>query len=574
MANKQTTPTGKEHVNSVRSGQHESSAWRPLFAFMLFTVAITLAGYAVFQHYKESIKSDKQNELAGIADLKTRQIINWMGERRGDAQALKDDPLFLAEVERWLQQGGPPGETQTKLNERLVSLQQAFVVYGYTSISLFDAQAMLRLSSSADEAPIQGMEKVRLLESMSSGQVVFSDIHREKLGSGERIEIELRAPLTVVKNGKVRTIGAILFRIDPEYFLFPLIQKWPTPSASAENILIRRDGDEVVFLNELRHRRNTALAMRLPLSQQQLPAAKAAMGQEGLVEGVDYRGVPVIAVLSKVAGTSWFMVSKVDKAEIYAPINRLAYWMLILMLILVGTGCGITIFWRQKEKRQYERELEYQALAKHLDYLAKYANDIILLFDGTGKIIDFNDRALDVYGYTAAELSGLNVSFLRAIEFTPPLAEKLHEIDLVGALRFESMHVKRNGTVFPVEASVCKVDIAGEKFYQSIIRDITDRKQAEDELIRQRKFMWQVIDTDPNLICVKDADGKFLMVNQALASLYGITTQEMIGKTDAEINAGRKEFLAYLKPDAEVLDDTHEVILVESSLMTDGKQRW
>ncbi len=673
-----------------------------MLVFILFTIAITLTGYTVFQRYKESIKNDKQNELSGIAELKNKQISSWIEARRGDAQALRNDPLFLTEVERWLQQGGPAGETQTKLNERLASLQQAYVVYGYTSISLFDAHSMLRLSSSADEAPVQGMEKERLLESMRSGKIVFSDIHQKEINSRESVEIELWAPLTSVKNGKARSIGAVLFRIDPDYFLFPLIQHWPTPSPSAENLVVRRDGDEVVFLNELRNFKNTPLTMRFPLSKQQLLAAKAAMGQEGLAEGVDYRGVPVVGVLNKVAGTSWFMVSKIDKAEIYAPINQLAVWMAVLMLALVGAGGGITLFWRQKEKMQYKSELERLSLANHLDYLAKYANDIILLMDGTGKIVDFNDRALETYGYTAAELSGMNMTFLRAIEFTPPLAEELAKIDLTEALRFESTHVRRNGVAFPVEASVRRIDIGGEKFFQAIIRniterkqaeeqlqfsnallttayetsidgilvvdafgkmisfnrqfvnmwdipaeivesksddlalqyvldkvvdpvrflervrylyvhpqetsqdeislndgrtldrysspmvgtqgqyygrvwyfrDVTERKQAENELARQKIFMWQVIDTDPNLIYVKDADGKFLMVNRALANFYGMEMQNMIGKSDGGINPSRKLLSGYLEPDTEAFKSGHDVMLAESSLMANGKQHW
>jgi PAS domain S-box-containing protein len=534
MANTQATSTGNGVNWHARSNQPESRAWRPLLAFFLFTIAITLTSYAVFLHYKESIKNDRQNELSGIADLKTKQIISWMGERKGDAQALRNDPLFVAEVERWLQQGGPAGAAKTKLIARLTSLQQAYVDYGYTSISLFDEHAMLRLSSSVDEKPILEMEKERLLESMRSGQIIFSDIHQKEVNSGEQIEIELWAPLTQVKNGKARSTGAILFRIDPDYFLFPLIQHWPTPSTSAENLLVRREGDEVVFLNESRNFKNSPLAMRFPLSQQQLPATMAAMGQEGLVEGVDYRGVPVISVLSKIAGTSWFMISKMDKAEIYAPINHLAYWMLALMLTLAGTGGWITIFWRQKERKQYEDKLEHLALANHLNYLAKYANDIILLFDGTGAIIDFNDRAIEAYGYTAAELSGINAAFLQAIDFTPPFAEKLNEIDLAGALRFESTHVRRNGAAFPVEASMRRIDVAGKKLYQSIIRDITEHKTYEETL----RFHSEILkNLSEGIFLIRSNNGEIVYTNPQFEYMFGYDPGELFGKHVSIVNA-------------------------------------
>lgn len=373
-----------------------------------------------------------------------------------------------------------------KLTERLASLQRSYAAYGYTSVSMLDNKAMPRLSSAAGEEPILGHEKDRVLESMRTGQIIFSDIHRKKLRTGETIEIDLVAPLSVNRNGKTYPIGAIFFRIAPRRFLFPLIQRWPTPSASAENLLVHRDGDEVVFLNELRHRKNTELAMRLPLNPQ-LPAAMAVMGHEGLMEGVDYRGMPVVGVLGKVPGTSWFMVSKIDKAEIYAPINQLANWMLLMMLSLAGAGGWIAVYWRKKEKEQYESHLEHQRLTRHLDYLAKYANDIILLHDSTGKIVDFNDRAIEAYGYTAEELSGMNLSLLQTAGFPAPLAGKRGEINLAEALIFESMHARKNGSTFPVESSVRSIDIGGGKYYQAIIRDITERKRSEEQLLRSRQ---------------------------------------------------------------------------------------
>lgn len=563
-----------DNVKPDGANQAGIRAWMPLLVFFLFTIAVTLAGYAVFHHYKESIKSDKQNELGGIAELKTRQITSWMEERKGDAQALRNDPLFLAEVERWLQQGAPAGAGRTKLIEHLAALQQAYAAYGYTSICLLDDQGMPRLSSTEHD-PIQQKINRHALESMRSGQPIFSDIHLKKRGTGKDLEIDLTVPLSIVREGRVRTIGAVLFHIDPRNFLFPLIQRWPTPSPSAENLLVRREGDEVVFLNELRHLKNTPLAMRFPLSQKQLLATRAAMGEEGFMEGVDYRGVPVIGMLSKVPGTSWFMVSKIDQAEIYAPINQLANWMLLLMLALAGTGGGIAIFWWQKEKRHYKNGLERQALAKHLDYLGRYANDIILLLDGKGAVVDSNDRACEALGYTAAELLGLNIDDLRAIDFSPPSAERFRQIDRAGgALLFESMFAKRNGAVFPIEVSVRQIEIGGEKFYQGISRDITERKQAENELLRQKKLLRQIIDSDPNLIFAKDGGGRFLFANEAMAQGYGQTTGDIVGKCNADLVHNPEQLVAYDSANREVLENRQERVAIEAGVLADGKNHW
>jgi PAS domain S-box-containing protein len=462
--------------------------WKPLLAFTLFALVITAGGYWFFHRYKENITTEKQNDLGGIAELKIGQIGTWIAERRGDAQALKEDPLFVSAAAAWLERKGEANEHKTNLSKRLLSMQQAYAAYGYTSISLFDKNGKLSLSSSAQEEPLQGAEAQQLLQSLRTGQIYFSDIHFEKHRSVEVVEIDLIAPLQVIRGGRQRTIGAVLFRIDPHRFLFPLIQHWPTPSASAENLLVRRDGDQVLFLNELRHRKNTVLAMRLPLDSQ-LPAAMAIRGQEGLVDGVDYRGVPVVGVLNKVAGTSWLMVSKVDKAEIYAPINKLSKWMVLLMLGLIGAGGAIVFYWRENEKRQYENELKRQSLSKHLEYLGKYASDIIMLLDRDGRIVDFNGRALQEYGFSDEEFSAMNIDDLIDTNIFPSFTGQLHQVNRTGVTRFEAMHVRKNGEYFPVECGVRLVEIEGNDFYQAIILDITERKLAEMGLKRLNRAL-------------------------------------------------------------------------------------
>lgn len=573
MSNSQAAPVeNKSHESG--SNPYVPGIWKPLLILVLFAIASAAGGYFVFQHYREGIKRDKQNELGGIAELKIGQITTWMDERRSDAEALKDDPLFKSAVEDWLQRGSPAGEARDKLAARLSSIQRAYADYGYSTILLIDNKTRLRLSSPADKSPVIGVEKAILHESMRSGQIAFSDIRREQQRDSIVIEMDMVIPLQVSKNGHSRTIGAILFRIDPRRFLFPLIQHWPTPSSSAENLLVRRDGDQVLFLNALRHRENTELTMRWPFNPQ-LPAAMAILGQEGLMEGVDYRGVPVIGALGRVPGTSWYMVSKIDKAEIYAPINQLANWMLLLILSFISAGSGIAIYWRQKEKKQYASELNRQKLTRNLDFLSKYANDIILKLDHSGKIISFNDRALDTYGYTADELSNMSIDDLRVEEFSIPHTDRIKKIEQSGGvLIFESMHIKKNGEHFPIESSARTFEIAGEKFYQAVIRDITERKKAEGEIVRQKQFIRQIIDSDPNLIFVKDADGRFLLANEALAKSYGQTIDSIIGKHNSDFIADPELLASYDNASREVLKNRSERVAIESGRLSDGKDRW
>jgi len=84
-----------------------------------------------FERHRESIRTEKQHELAGIAELKTRKSpTGWKSARA--MRKPSGTTLVSGEVDRWLQQGGPAGETKIRLTERLNSLQQAYAAYGYT----------------------------------------------------------------------------------------------------------------------------------------------------------------------------------------------------------------------------------------------------------------------------------------------------------------------------------------------------------------------------------------------------------------------------------------------------------
>lgn len=505
----------------------QAKPWQPLLVFVLFAVALGVAGAFVFQRYEARIKRDKQDELGGIAKLKIAQIANWIDERKDDARALRDDPLFVAEADRWLRQGAPSGATRTKLERRLLSLQSSYSLSGTVCITLFDARGAMRLSTSANDRPQREHVSEQVLESVRTGETLLTDIHRSGGSDGNALEFDLITPLLAKRGNRMRQIGVVGIHMDPRRFLFPLVQNWPTSSASAENLLVRRDGDAVLFLNELRHRSDTALKMRLPLDPHLL-ATMAVMGKEGYVEGVDYRGIAVVGVLNKIPGTPWSMVSKIDLAEVNAPIHNLGNWVMLLMLCLTGLGGGVIGMWWRKQRQQFRAldnqlalELERQSLSRHLSYLTRYANDIILFMDGNGSIVDFNDRALQAYGYTAAELTHMEYSRLRADHNQPLISGLSGDQDQASTTRLECMHVRKNGEVFPVEYSVCNIDIGGERYAQKIIRDITERKQAEEKLLRLNRSLKLLVDCNSALVLIDDEKRLLAEINKLIVETGG-----------------------------------------------------
>ena len=105
--------------------------------------------------------------------------------------------------------------------------------------------------------------------------------------------------------------------------------------------------------------------------------------------------------------------------------------------------------------------------------------------------------------------------------------------------------------------------------------DITERKRAEEMLKEDQFFLRQVIDIAPNFIFAKDRDGRFTLVNQAVADAYGTTVENLIGKTDADFNPNTEEVEFFRRTDLEVMDTLRERFVSEEHI-TDakGQIRW
>ena len=210
-----------------------------------------------------------------------------------------------------------------------------------------------------------------------------------------------------------------MFLINPNVFLYPLIQSWPVPSNTAETLLVRREGDEVVYLNELRHRSGTALKLRLPVSQGALPASMAAQGQELTLVGQDYRGAEVLAVTRLVPNSNWAMVAKTDTAEVFGDLTATAYRFALSVILLIGlTGAVIGLIFNMQRsdslRQLYAAQQARETVLERFEVLVKSAPDAILLTDAQGQIEEANRRAALLYGTEVSELLGKRMESLAA----------------------------------------------------------------------------------------------------------------------------------------------------------------
>jgi PAS domain S-box-containing protein len=499
--------------------------------FLLLLFAITATGFFYYTYQKQAITSDTQRELATLAAFKVFEVRQWREQRIEDVQLILDNLYLPVRVQEWLKNESLPGHRQ----EILSWMTSRRYRLDYGDIYLLDTTGAVRLSTAKKSDPLAPNLQNLTSEAFRIQKPVFSDLYTRDDCS--HIHIDLLVPLLLPDAGDFIPVGVLLLRIDPHTTFYPLLQSSPVRTTTGETLLVRREGDRVRYLNELRHRKNAALSLKFPLADQRLPAARAAQGQEGVWEGIDYRGEAVLAAISAIPDSPWFLIAKIDTAEVLGPALRKIVFISFLVLAFVAlAGISIMLFWRQQqldaERREYALELERRTIAQQYDHLKKYANDIILLFDAQGVILEANDRALSAYGYSPAELLNLRVEELRVPESRAAFAADMEIVARQGGLVFETVHQRKDGSTFPVEISARLMELEGRKLYQSIVRDITERKKAEEEIARRDVLLARVAKSSSYLLAAADVSAVIPVVLEGIGRDAGVDRVYMFKNHD------------------------------------------
>jgi PAS domain S-box-containing protein len=457
-----------------------------IILYLFITIFVLISGVRYYFNLKDEIRNEKYTELSIISDFKMKQISSWRNERIGDGFAISSSNIFISALNKWIKNPG-----NAELKNLITSHLSAIYNYNqYGNIFIFGSDYKIIFALDKNERYIGNTFYPDDSVKFKNKSTYLSGLKKEKDGE---IYFDVISPL--YDEGKF--LGGLILRIYSSKFLFPLIQSWPTSSESSETLLITRDGDEVVYLNDLRHKNNTSLQLKYKIdsSNIQIPAVQAMFGKEGLAEGIDYRGVKVLSNIKKIPGSPWYMIAKVDISEIYKPLfEKTITLSIIVALVLISIGIGFFWIWSNQTKTmkiQYlQNESRRKALVKHFEYLIKYANDIIILSDKNKKIIDVNDRALKEYGYEKEEMLKMKIMDLFTTESDTHIEDISNTEEIEKGIIYETFHKRKDNTVLPVEVSAHIIDISGKKYYQRVVRNITERKKAE-KLLRERELLYR-----------------------------------------------------------------------------------
>ena len=193
------------------------------------------------------------------------------------------------------------------------------------------------------------------------------------------------------------------------------------------------------------------------------------------------------------------------------------------------------------ERKQAEESLRESE--KNYRNLFEWASDSIFITDSsTHHLLDVNEHAARRLGYTRKQLLHLPAEVI-----SPPMdpehrAATLRQLWKVGSVTFEHLHQCKNGAQMPVEISSRVVEYGGQLAIQSFVRDITDRKQAQEKLALYQEIITHLGEA----IAITDLEGCYLEQNRAHRSILGYSDDELLELTTPSL-LGEQVFAAISK---------------------------
>ncbi|HCK81609.1 MAG TPA: hypothetical protein DIC59_09110 [Candidatus Competibacteraceae bacterium] len=224
-----------------------------------------------------------------------------------------------------------------------------------------------------------------------------------------------------------------------------------------------------------------------------------------------------------------------------AAINaRLLAWFSFMLLFALAAGTtGILFWWRGAKTRflveRLRGDLERAALRHRFEVLLRQSLDVVVLLDEDGTIIEVNDRVREYYGRTPEQLRGRHVRELRYPDCQETLTEDYRRVAQTGGAIFERLHSRQDGTPFPVEISARPLSDQDRRYFQSVVRDISQRKQTEAALAAQELRFRATFEQAAVGMAHVAPEGRWLLVNDCLCAILGYSRRELLQKTFQEI---------------------------------------
>ena len=519
-------------------------------AFAVAAALIAVFGYAQYRIGEKHVSKEWTKNLSAIGALKANQIEEWRKERLADAIRFAQGPSLVTAVRNLIQKPDDPDGLKTA--RFMLELNRKGGIYQNTLMLSLTGDILL--GAVAPSEPLQETTRQAVRRSIAACAPALSDIYRF---NQNKVHIDTVAPICD-ENG--HPLAVLLLRTDASFYLYPLIQFWPTDSPSAETLLVRREGSDVLFLNEVRHNGASALRLRQPLTRKGLPAVQAVLGFTGVYQGMDYRDAEVLADVRPVAKSDWFLVTKVDRDEILKEVRYHASLIsrfvgLGILLAAAITAAGYRRKQSQLYRDLYRSERKQREAHERFETILYSIGDAVIATDDQACVRQMNPVAEHLTGWKESDAKGkpleevfriVNEETRQTVE--SPVWRVLREGKVAG-LANHTVLIARDGTERPIADSGAPVRDEHSKM-RGVVLVFRDQstEYAAQKALRQSEAQYSDLFRNMTegvalheVICDQHGtpvDYRFLKVNSAFERLTGLSAEHIVGRRVLEVLPG------------------------------------
>ena len=451
---------------------------RYLIYFLIIAFIISIAGYLFYLQRKNELEENLSRHILAIKEIKLEQIEREQLQRKNVLESF----LNLPEVNQNLVNILTSGNTfryEKNINQWADDLIHNL---GFSSINIFNQKAELSFSTDSAYNIRQNFLQQELAVILEKDSTSTSNMY---VSDNRYLVQAVASPIRL--KGEVK--GYIWAEFSFFEFLHPIMFYSRQEPGDVEFILFKVDSDIAFLLKDFSDDITSSL-LALPLSSGDKQTLRSVLGEKDLVKGLNFRGTKNFVSVKTIAGTDWTLITKIDEQKIFSSLENTAYAIFSIVILLIILSASITYaIWKRSRlhflSRTFRLQKEKDALSQRYTSLTKYANDMILSVDRTGKILEANQKTTDTYGYTREELLSMN---LLDFSVNPSYDSKLifSSINTDEGILFETNHKRKDGSVVPVEISSKLIRQGDEEILLSIIRDNTERKKLQTELIHAK----------------------------------------------------------------------------------------
>ncbi|WFE67817.1 EAL domain-containing protein [Thiomicrospira sp. R3] len=400
--------------------------------------------------------------------MKAQQLSYWFDERRTDALVLAENPIFIELVRASFEQA----DVLQRLKNRLKLFLKSKV---YGQITLHKPNGELVINAGNEFAHLPDFTLAKFEQAVQSKQPVFTDIFFDDLGHRH---LDMIMPIWSEAN-PFEPLAVLVFHINPQYFIDPLMLHWPSQLPSAQTLLMRFSDQQLFAQSPIRV--NGKLQYRSePLEGYQTLLEQKRLGMKsGQLACQNLAGRSIWIYSNSLESLPWSVLSQVEKWPLLKPI----IWqtgLMSLLFALVLFGLGVFLYQRIKVKqRQMHESLKVAAL------VFDHTGEGIMLTNAAGEIEMVNNTFCELLGYQQADVLGKNPSILRSGRHGQDFYTAMwHSISQTGHWQGEIWNRKENGDLIAEWLSIAslKNELGDVTHYVAVFADISKLKNSEQKL--------------------------------------------------------------------------------------------